>query len=104
MRIEPEHLDDGHDPLDAWLMQAEFPEPTSVSTARLQQRWRNLFGASRQSRRLAGSMIAAAAVVCVASAVGWVMLSRDAAPNSEITRAMPELPVPTVCLRPQKML
>lgn len=75
MKIEREKLDPRNDPLDEWLMQAEFPVPTVESTERLRRTWRATFGAPARSHRIAWSVVAVAAMVCIASAVGWILLS-----------------------------
>jgi hypothetical protein len=60
------------DPLDAWLAQARWAEPTAMSTERLKQRWMDL--ARLRRRRSLQMALAMAASILVVSSL-WVLVA-----------------------------
>jgi hypothetical protein len=58
------------DPLDAWLAQARWEEPTAMSTERLKQRWMDLSRARRHPMRM---VLAIAASILLVSSL-WIFV------------------------------
>lgn len=78
MKDDRIQIDDLHDPLDAWLAEAEFPAVSEESTRRLQGEWRAIWQpAMRPTRSAWWNRAAIAAVVCIVSAAGWRVLQRS---------------------------
>ena len=79
------------DPLDGWLSEARWPEPTRISTERLRAQWKEIT-APRKSPLLPRVLAVAAAIAIVAVGILWSLRSETIPMDQPVAAAPIRLP------------